>query len=62
MKVDMYDLMGKHHEVYIEGPYTIRIFVRHGIPEIISYYHIHDNDVMYHNYMGTTNSSLECFL
>jgi len=52
MKIEMYDPMGEHHEVDIEGSYTGRIFVRHGILEIISYYHIHDDHAMYLNYMG----------
>ena len=46
----MYDPIGKHYKVYIDGSYTGRIFVRHGILEIISYYHIHDGHVMYLNY------------
>jgi len=61
MKVEMIDPSGKHHEVYIQGSYTRRIFVNNGIPQIISYYHIHEDHVMYLNYMGDYKSPFRIF-
>jgi len=52
MKVDMIDPLGKNHEVYFQGLYSGRIYVNNGILEIISYYELHKDHVIYLNYLG----------
>ncbi|QCD93023.1 hypothetical protein DEO72_LG5g1094 [Vigna unguiculata] len=45
-KVEMIDPMGKNYEIFIEGSYIGRIFARHGLPEMVTYYDLR-NEINY---------------
>jgi len=51
-KVEMIDPMGKNYEVFIEGSYTGRIFARHGLSEMVTYYDLHEDQVLRLNFIG----------
>jgi len=51
-KVEMIDPMGKNYEVFIEGSYIGRIFARHGLPEMVTYYDLREDHVLRLNFIG----------
>ncbi|QCD83100.1 hypothetical protein DEO72_LG2g3443 [Vigna unguiculata] len=51
-KVEMIDPMGKNYEVFIKGSYTGRIFARHGLPEMVTYYDLREDEVLHLNFIG----------